>query len=31
MLANHSEDPDGFFARLIVGVKSWFHYHRLEE
>jgi hypothetical protein len=22
----HGEDPDGFFARLVTGDESWFHY-----
>jgi hypothetical protein len=25
--ALHIEDPDSFFAWLVTGVKSWFHYH----
>jgi hypothetical protein len=23
----HSEDPEGFFARLVTERESWFHYH----
>jgi hypothetical protein len=27
LLVIHNEDPDGFFARLVTGKESWFHYH----
>ncbi|GFG34224.1 hypothetical protein Cfor_00484 [Coptotermes formosanus] len=30
LLTLHSKDPEGFFARLVIGDKSWFHYQTPE-
>jgi hypothetical protein len=31
LLAIHNEDPDGFFAKMVTGYESWFHYYTPEE
>jgi hypothetical protein len=31
LFANHSENLDGFFATLVTGDKSWFHYQTHEK